>query len=102
MAGYAADGQIQSALAGGRMDISPMAPRLGARLAHGIAAELVGVTPVLPGVEERMRVVNRLAERNHREGTGGPFAAVVTDASTGEVLSAGVNLVLATNLSSMH
>src|SRR5262249_22979490 len=64
--------------------------------------EITDVDPVLPDVEDRMRLVHRLADRNHREGTGGPFAAVVAGATTGEVLSIGVNLVLATNLSSMH
>ncbi len=51
---------------------------------------------------DRMRLVHRLADRNHREGTGGPFAALVANADTGEILSVGVNLVLATNLSSVH
>ncbi|MFD0577868.1 tRNA-specific adenosine deaminase [Dactylosporangium darangshiense] len=36
--------------------------------------------------------------RGHRR----PFAAVVTDAATGAVLSVGVNLVLASGLSGMH
>jgi tRNA(Arg) A34 adenosine deaminase TadA len=43
-----------------------------------------------------------LADRNHREGSGGPFAALVADAATGEIISVGVNLVLAANLSSLH
>ncbi|MBL7488279.1 nucleoside deaminase [Frankia sp. AgB1.9] len=57
---------------------------------------------VLPDVEDRMRLVHRLADRNHREGHGGPFAAVVASPDTGEIYAAGVNLVLATGLSSMH
>lgn len=76
--------------------------RFGAQLPDWVAAELAHVDPVLPGVEERMRVAHRLAGRNHREGTGGPFAAVVTDAGTGEIIAVGVNLVLASGLSGMH
>ncbi|ROS67125.1 cytidine/deoxycytidylate deaminase-like protein [Curtobacterium sp. PhB172] len=51
---------------------------------------------------ERFALVNALAERNVEEGTGGPFAAAVVDEDTGAVVALGVNLVLHTNLSSMH
>jgi tRNA(Arg) A34 adenosine deaminase TadA len=57
---------------------------------------------VLPDVEDRMRLVHRLAARNHVEGHGGPFAAVVASPDTGEIHAAGVNLVLESGLSSMH
>ncbi|WP_462167035.1 nucleoside deaminase, partial [Frankia sp. AiPs1] len=57
---------------------------------------------VLPGVEDRMRLALRLAARNHVEGSGGPFAAVVANPDTGQIHAAGVNLVLATGLSTMH
>lgn len=49
-----------------------------------------------------MRLLNRLAERNVREGGGGPFAALVRDGASGEIVAAGVNRVLASGLSSMH
>ena len=63
----------------------------------------IAVDPVeMPAVEDRMRLVNRLADRNHREGSGGPFAALVADPATGRVVAVGVNLVLAHNLSSLH
>jgi tRNA(Arg) A34 adenosine deaminase TadA len=52
--------------------------------------------------ESRMALVNRLARRNFREKTGGPFAAIVVDSATGELVSAGVNLVLASGLSGSH
>ncbi|WP_395245062.1 nucleoside deaminase [Agromyces sp. MMS24-K17] len=52
--------------------------------------------------EQRMDLVNELADRNWRAGNGGPFAAIVVDASTGELVSAGVNVVLSTGLSSLH
>lgn len=57
---------------------------------------------VLPTLEERMALVNSLADRNWREGNGGPFAAIVVDDATGELVSAGVNVVLSTGKSSGH
>lgn len=57
---------------------------------------------VLPTLEERMALVNRLADRNWREGNGGPFAAIVVNDDTGELVSAGVNVVLSTGKSSGH
>ncbi|MEV4627310.1 nucleoside deaminase [Micromonospora sp. NPDC049523] len=84
------------------MDPSTIATNFSARLPAWVTDEIASVDPLLPDVEDRMRLVHRLAERNHREGTGGPFAALVTDPATGEILSVGVNLVLAANLSAMH
>lgn len=52
--------------------------------------------------EERMDLANQLADRNWREGTGGPFAALVVDSGSGEILAVGVNLVLAGQLSILH
>ncbi len=52
--------------------------------------------------EERMALANRLADRNWRAGNGGPFAAVVVDAASGELVSVGVNVVLASGLSTLH
>ena len=51
---------------------------------------------------ERMALANRLADQNWRAGNGGPFAAVVVDAASGELVSVGVNVVLASGLSSLH
>ncbi|WP_045741178.1 nucleoside deaminase [Actinoplanes rectilineatus] len=79
-----------------------MPTRFGAELPPWVLEEIAGDPAALPGVEERMRLVNRLAERNHREDTGGPFAAVVSRRDSGEVLSVGVNLVLTYDLSSLH
>jgi tRNA(Arg) A34 adenosine deaminase TadA len=84
------------------MDLNTVPTSFGAQLPDWVTEEITDVDPVLPDVEDRMRLVHRLADRNHREGTGGPFAAAVADTATGKVLSIGVNLVLATNLSSMH
>ena len=51
---------------------------------------------------DKVRFTNLLARRNHLEGTGGPFAALVLDSATGEIVSVGVNLVLSSGLSSSH
>ena len=50
--------------------------------------------------EAKMALVNRLARRNFQGKTGGPFAALVVE--DGKLISAGVNLVLASGLSSSH
>ncbi len=67
---------------------------------------LVDEAPSLPThlatAEEQMTLVNTLADRNWREGNGGPFAAIVVDAATGELVSVGVNVVLASGISSGH
>jgi tRNA(Arg) A34 adenosine deaminase TadA len=52
--------------------------------------------------QERMALVHALADRNYVAGNGGPFAALVADATTGEILSVGVNVVLSSGLSSAH
>jgi tRNA(Arg) A34 adenosine deaminase TadA len=84
------------------MDTSQLATAFGATLPMWVLAEVAEDDATIPAVHDRMRLVHRLADRNHREHTGGPFAALVADADTGEILSVGVNLVLATNLSSVH
>lgn len=64
--------------------------------------ELADVPAVVPGRDERMRLVHRLADRNWREGNGGPFAALVAERDTGRIVSVGVNVVLASGVSSAH
>lgn len=55
----------------------------------------------LPDTEQRMAWVLQLARQNIRAGTGGPFAAAVFDAE-GQLIAAGVNLVLSSGLSCAH
>jgi tRNA(Arg) A34 adenosine deaminase TadA len=74
----------------------------GVHLPDWVMSELATVPDTLPTDEDRVRLVNRLAARNHEEGTGGPFAALVVETETGRIRSAGVNLVLASGLSSTH
>ncbi|PRY14681.1 nucleoside deaminase [Kineococcus rhizosphaerae] len=64
--------------------------------------ELSDAPAVLATREDRMALVHRLAGRNFLEGNGGPFAAVVVDTDSGELLSVGVNVVLSTGISSGH
>ncbi|NAZ78313.1 nucleoside deaminase [Kineococcus sp. T13] len=84
------------------MDTSALTRSFTLALPDWIEHELADVPQVLPGHEERMALVHRLAARTFREGGGGPFAALVADSTTGEVLSVGVNVVLASGISAGH
>jgi tRNA(Arg) A34 adenosine deaminase TadA len=64
--------------------------------------ELATVPAMIPGRDDRMRLVHRLADRNWREGNGGPFAALVAERDSGRIVSVGVNVVLASGVSSAH
>lgn len=80
----------------------PIATSFTMTLPAWLVDEADALPTVLPTLEERMALVNRLADRNWREGNGGPFAAIVVDDATGELVSAGVNVVLSTGKSSGH
>ncbi|WP_084103805.1 nucleoside deaminase [Demequina sp. NBRC 110056] len=67
-----------------------------------LAAEVPALPESLERHEAQMALVNRLADRNWREGNGGPFAAIVVDHVTGRLVSVGVNVVLSTGVSSGH
>lgn len=84
------------------MDTSLLATSFAAQLPVWVLDELAGAPDVLATDEDRVRLTNTLASRNHREDTGGPFAALVVDSATGLLVSAGVNVVLASGLSSTH
>ncbi|WP_420309224.1 nucleoside deaminase [Streptomyces sp. YS-B37] len=64
--------------------------------------ELAAVPATIPDPTARMRLVHRLADRNWREGNGGPFAALVAEQDTGRIISVGVNVVLTSGVSSAH
>ncbi|MFT4051022.1 MAG: nucleoside deaminase [Microbacterium sp.] len=64
--------------------------------------ELSDVPDAIIDRDDRMRLVHRLADRNWREGNGGPFAALVAESDTGRIVSVGVNVVLASQVSSGH
>jgi len=78
------------------------ATSFSASLPAWLVTELPSLPTVLPSLEERMDLVNALADRNWREGNGGPFAAIVVEAESGTLVSAGVNVVLSSGLSSAH
>jgi tRNA(Arg) A34 adenosine deaminase TadA len=84
------------------MDTTSFATTFGVGIPDWVLAELAGEPEVLETPEERMRVLNRLAGRNFRDGGGGPFSAMVLESGTGRVVSVGVNRVLDSQLSSMH
>ncbi|WP_062529448.1 nucleoside deaminase [Demequina rhizosphaerae] len=67
-----------------------------------LVADLPGLPDALATPAEQMALVHRLADRNWREGGGGPFAAIVVDGVTGELVSVGVNVVLGTGISAGH
>jgi len=67
-----------------------------------IGDALADVPDAIPDRAERMRLVHALADRNWREGNGGPFAALVAESATGRIVSVGVNVVLGSGVSSGH
>lgn len=83
-------------------EASPLATGFAASLPPWLISELPDLPTLLPTDEDRVRLTNELADRNWREGNGGPFAALVVDNATGELVSAGVNVVLSSGLSSTH
>lgn len=84
------------------MDLNRLALEYSASLPMWVLEELVDEPDSYDSDEAKMALVHRLARRNYREGNGGPFAALVVDSVTGELVSAGVNVVLASGLSSGH
>jgi tRNA(Arg) A34 adenosine deaminase TadA len=56
---------------------------------------------IFPTQEDRMRFIAALARENVVQQTGGPFGAGVFDAS-GQLIAAGVNLVVSSNCSIFH
>jgi len=84
------------------MHFPPLAASFRIDLPEWVRDELSDVPDAIPDREQRMALVNRLADRNWREGNGGPFAALVAETDTGRIVSVGVNVVLASNISSAH
>ncbi|HLS79230.1 MAG TPA: nucleoside deaminase [Nocardia sp.] len=84
------------------MDLTRLPRSFGATLPDWVLEELTHSPTVLPTHADRMELALRLAARNPLEGSGGPFAALVVDTATGELVSAGVNLVLSSGLSAAH
>jgi len=85
-----------------RMHFPPLASSFSLTLPAWIHDELADVPDAIPDRGEQMALLNRLADRNWREGNGGPFSAMVVEAGTGRIVSVGVNVVLGTGISSGH
>ncbi len=67
-----------------------------------VSAFVAELPEAIGSPEERVELVNRLADRNWREGNGGPFAALVAESGSGRIVSVGVNVVLASGVSVAH
>jgi len=68
----------------------------------GWVADFVGQSPeAFPTMEERMRLVVALARQNVERQSGGPFGAGVFD-KDGQLVAAGVNIVVTRNCSILH
>lgn len=63
---------------------------------------LNGGGPPLDTVEHRMLLAIALSAENVRQGTGGPFGAIVVNQATGQLAGIGVNLVVRSGLSAAH
>lgn len=83
-------------------DTGPHATEFTLALPPWLVDELASLPTALAEPAEQMALVNHLADRNWREGNGGPFAAIVVDRTDGTVLSVGVNMVLGSGLSVAH
>lgn len=57
---------------------------------------------ILPDNEQRMALAVALSAENIRQGTGGPFGAIVVEEESGRLLSVGMNLVTSSGLSIAH
>jgi tRNA(Arg) A34 adenosine deaminase TadA len=84
------------------IDTDAMATRFHAELPPWVWPFLDDYDAPLTSSADRMALVHALADRNWLAGNGGPFAAVVADPSSGEIVSVGVNVVLSSGLSSAH
>ncbi len=67
----------------------------------GWLEEYTRLNRVFNSDEEKMLLAIEIARKSIENG-GGPFGAVITNAKTGEVISAGANLVVRDNLSILH
>ena len=77
-------------------------PKVVLQLPDWIENVLSDSQQVCPNVEERMRLVVKLAQLNIEHETGGPFSAGIFESKSGRLISAGVNLVESANCSIAH
>lgn len=77
-------------------------PKVVLQLPDWIANALTDSEQVYPTVEERMRLIIKLAQMNIEHGTGGPFGAGIFESKSGRLISVGVNLVESADCSIAH
>ena len=76
--------------------------QLNLELPEWIDTFLAEYPVVISSMENQMRFVLDLTERNIREKTGGPFGAAVFEQESGKLVSVGVNVVVEQNCSAAH
>lgn len=76
--------------------------RFELRLPEWLEKSIAKAERSYPTIEDRMRFVIGLSRLNVKHEAGGPFAAAVFKAGSGELYSAGVNLVIPANCSVCH
>ena len=74
----------------------------GFRLPPWIGEFLAGTQVTYATTEERTELAIELARQNVENGTGGPFGAAVFDLSEGQLIAAGVNLVVPRRCCVLH
>jgi len=77
-------------------------PKVVLQLPRWIESALADSEQIYPTVEERMRLVVKLAELNIEHETGGPFGAGIFESKSGRLISVGVNLVESADCSIAH
>lgn len=77
-------------------------PSVSVTLPDWLVRICAGISDGFPTVESRVDFAVRLARENVVRGTGGPFGAGVFEVETGELVGAGVNLVVRANSSVLH
>lgn len=77
-------------------------PKVVLQLPGWIENALADVQQVYPAVEERMRLIIKLAQLNIEHKTGGPFGAGIFESKSGRLISVGVNLVESADCSIAH
>ena len=77
-------------------------PKVVLQLPGWIENALADSEQICPTVEERMRLVVKLAQLNIEHETGGPFGAGIFESKSGRLISAGVNLVESADCSIAH
>jgi len=77
-------------------------PKVVLQLPAWIESTLADSEQVYPTVEDRMRLIVKLAQLNIEHKTGGPFGAGIFESKSGRLISVGVNLVESADCSIAH